>query len=104
VFLRIRKSILFEPKTFLRLFEKIDFTPFSLVFRPNLSVVKIKKTQESTPIIFKRITEDKENIVLLPVVTPLSKFGCRLHKTKKHTHKGFPLMYYGAEFATSFSA
>jgi hypothetical protein len=28
-------------------------------------VVQIKKTQESTPIIIKRITEDKENIILL---------------------------------------
>ena len=35
-------------------------------------VVKIKKTQESTPIILKRITEDKENIILLPVDYPLS--------------------------------
>ncbi len=35
-------------------------------------VVKIKKRQESTPSILKRITEDKENTILLPVVSPLS--------------------------------
>jgi len=35
-------------------------------------VVKIKKTQESTPRFLKRITEDKENITLLPVDSPLS--------------------------------
>ena len=33
-------------------------------------VVQIKKTQESTPIIIKRITEDKENIILLPSLLP----------------------------------
>ncbi len=35
-------------------------------------VVKITKTQESTPRFLKRITEDKENIVLLPVDSGLS--------------------------------
>ena len=49
----------------------IDFTPFSLGFRPTL-VVKIKKMQESTPRFLKRITEDKENIILLPVDWGLS--------------------------------
>ena len=34
-------------------------------------VVKIKKTQESTPRFLKRITEVKENIILLPVDSPL---------------------------------
>ncbi len=38
-------------------------------------VVKIKKTQESTPSILKRITEDKENTILLPVVSPLSTWA-----------------------------
>ena len=66
MFLRIaRKSILFEQKTQTKTFEivrkKIDFTPFSLVFRPTL-VVKIKKTQEST----REPTRIKENIILLP--------------------------------------
>jgi len=35
-------------------------------------VVKIKKTQESTPSFLKKITEDKENIILLPVDWGLS--------------------------------
>jgi len=41
--------------------KRINFTPFSLVFRPTL-VVKIKKTQEST----REPTRIKENIILLP--------------------------------------
>jgi hypothetical protein len=44
------------------------------LFRSTL-VVKIKKTQESTPSVLvsqKRITEDKENIILPPVDSPLS--------------------------------
>jgi hypothetical protein len=52
-------------------FERLLSGPFfdwlrdrlSLVFRPTL-VVKIKKMQESTPRFLKRITEDKENIIL----------------------------------------
>ena len=49
-------------------------------------VVKIKKTQESTPIILKRITEDKENIILLPVDYPLSPDRSKqMHKYLKRT-------------------
>ena len=48
-------------------------------------VVKIKKTQESTPSVLKRITEDKENIVLPPVVSPLSPPGTIYVTTHKVT-------------------
>ena len=48
------------------------YTPVHHQWTNSVLCVKIKKTQESTPIILKRITEDKENIILLPVVTPLS--------------------------------
>ena len=41
------------------------------MFRSTL-VVKIKKMQESTLRFLKRITEDKEDIILLPVASPLS--------------------------------
>ncbi len=57
-------------------------------------VVKIKKTQESTPSVLKRITEDKENIILLPVVSPLSpqlawlNTNARIPKLLSPRHEG----------------
>ena len=51
--------------------KRINFTRVYLFVWSTL-VVKIQKMQESTPIILKRITEDKEDIILLPVASPLS--------------------------------
>ncbi len=51
--------------------KRINFTRVDLFVWSTL-VVKIQKMQESTPIILKRITEDKEDIILLPVASPLS--------------------------------
>ncbi len=44
--------------------KRINFTTVDPFVWSTL-VVKIKKTQESTPSVLKRITEDKENIILL---------------------------------------
>jgi hypothetical protein len=51
--------------------KRINFTRVDLFVWSTL-VVKIQKMQESTLIILKRITEDKEDIILLPVASPLS--------------------------------
>jgi hypothetical protein len=56
---------------------------FSLVFRSTL-VVKIKKSRNPLRAFKKKATEDKENIVLLPVASPLSEGPCseKIHGTK----------------------
>jgi hypothetical protein len=66
-----KKKGIFGYKRFLFPLIKASFIGSTLV-------VKIKKTQESTPIILvmpKKNNRDKENIVLLPVVSPLSRRG-----------------------------